>query len=147
MGNLVFLPKFVIRKSIKAERQRTFDVIANYENYQTTLPRYFPSVRVRSVRENVAIVEEHLKLGDKELVMTTKHVTIYPESHEIFVLGGDAKGTHIIESYEKSGDGTMLTVTADFKLNGKLRFASLFGNKIESDYGKIMDEFCSIAET
>ena len=141
------MPKIVIERIIHSERQRVFDVVANYENFQNILPKYFPSVRVRSVRENIAIVEEHLRLGDKELVMTTKHVTKYPESHDVFVLGGDAKGSHISETYDKVPEGTKLTVTADIKLGGMIKIAGLFAkSKIRSEFNKVIDEFCVIAE-
>lgn len=141
------MPKIVIERIIRSERQRVFDIVANYENFQNILPKYFPSVRVRSVRENVAIVEEHLRLGDKELVMTTKHVTKYPESHDVFVLGGDAKGSHISETYEKIPEGTKLTVIADIKLKGMLKIVGLFAkSKIQSEFSKVIDEFCVIAE-
>lgn len=141
------MPKIHLEKLIRAERQAVFDIVANYENYQNVLPQYFPAVRVRSVRDNVAVVEEHLKLGDRELVMTTKHVTKYPELHEVFVLGGDAKGSHIIEKYEKTDQGTRLAVDADIKLSGiKVIAAILAKKKIASDFGKIIDEFAKIAE-
>ena len=141
------MPKFVIHKLVNAERQHVFDIIANYENFQQILPQYYPSIQIRSVRDNVAIVEEHLKLGGKELIMTTKHVTKYPESHDVFVLGGDIKGSHISEVYEKSDQGTKLSVTVDIKLNGITKIAGFVGkSKIESDYSKVIDEFCRIAE-
>jgi coenzyme Q-binding protein COQ10 len=141
------LPKIHLEKLIKAERQKVFDVVANYENFQNILPQYFPSIRVRSVRENVAVVEEHLKLGDRELVMTTKHVTKYPETHEVFVLGGDAKGSHIVERYEKVQEGTKLVVDADIRLKGILVIAgALAKKKITSDFDKIIDEFAKIVE-
>jgi coenzyme Q-binding protein COQ10 len=141
------LPKIHLEKLIKAERKAVFDIVANYENFQNILPQYFPSIRVRSVRDNVAVVEEHLKLGDRELVMTTKHVTKYPELHEVFVLGGDAKGSNIVEKYEKTDEGTKLIVDADIKLSGvKAIAAILVKKKIASDFGKIIDEFAKIAE-
>jgi len=141
------LPKITIIKDITAERQRVFDIIANYENFQNILPKYFPSIRVRSVRENIAIVEEHMRLGDKELVMMTKHVSKYPESHDVFVLGGDIKGTHISEIYEKTDKGTKLTINADIKLNGTMKLANIFGkSKIVPEFNKVMDEFCKTAE-
>ncbi|MEM2785671.1 MAG: SRPBCC family protein [Candidatus Nitrosotenuis sp.] len=141
------MPKFHLEKLIKAERQVVFDIVANYENYQNILPQYFPSIRVRSIRDNVAVVEEHLKLGERELVMTTKHVTKYPELHEIFVLGGDAKGSHIVEKYEKTEQGTRLTVDANIKLSGvKAIGVILAKKKISSDFDKIIDDFAKIAE-
>jgi coenzyme Q-binding protein COQ10 len=136
-----------MEKIIKAERQHVFDVVANYEGFEKILPQYFPSIRIRSVRENTAVVEEHLRLGDRELVMMTKHVTKYPEIHEVFVIGGDAKGSHIVEKYEKVPDGTKLVVDADIKLKGLMKIAGLFAKqKITLEFGKIIDEFAKIAE-
>ncbi|MGQ0771873.1 MAG: polyketide cyclase [Nitrososphaerota archaeon] len=141
------MPKIRLEKLIKAERQKVFDIVANYESFQNVLPQYFPSIRVRSVRENVAIIEEHLKLGDKEFVMMAKHITKYPESHEVFVIGGDLKGSHIAEKYEKTPEGTKLTVDADIKLCGMMKIAGFFGKqKIALDLGKVIDELVKIAE-
>ncbi len=132
---------------INAERHRVFDVVANFENHQNILPAYFPSIRIRSVRENTAVVEEHLRLGNREFIMMTKHITKYPEIHEIFVIGGDAKGTHIAEKYEKVGDATKLVVDADIKLGGFLKFLSVFSRKkIKTEFNQIMDEFVKLAE-
>ena len=139
------MPRIVITKLLSAERQHVFDVIANYESLQQVMPKYYPSVRVRSVRDNVAIVEEHLKLGGKELVMTTKHVSKYPESHDVFVLGGDAKGSHISEMYEKTDQGTKLTITADIKLGTLAKLSEMITkSKIESDYNEMIDDFCKM---
>jgi len=136
-----------IEKMINAERHRVFDIVANFENLQNILPRYFPSIRVRSVRENTAVVEEHLRLGNKEFIMMTKHVTKYPEIHEIFVIGGDAKGTHITEKYENVGGTTKLIVDADIKLGGFLKILSLFSKKkIKTEFNQIIDEFTRLAE-
>ncbi len=124
-----------------------FDIAANFKNFQKTLPKYFPSIRVRSVRDNVAVVEEHIRISGKELVMMTKHVTKYPELHEVFVIGGDAKGSHIIERYESVKEGTKITVEADLKLRGPLKLAAFFGKaKIKKGFAKIIDEFAKIAE-
>ena len=102
------MPKIHFEKIVKAERNKVFDIAANYENFQKTLPEYFTSIRVRSSRDNVAIVEEHVKISGKELVMMTKHVTQYPEIHEVFVIGGDVKGSHIVEKYESVDAGQKL---------------------------------------
>ncbi len=133
---------------MKAERNKVFDIAANYENFQKTLPEYFTSIRVRSSRDNVAIVEEHVKISGKELVMMTKHVTQYPEIHEVFVIGGDVKGSHIVEKYESVDEGTKITVDADIKLKGTLKIIGFFGKgKITKGFSKIMDEFAKIAES
>ncbi len=141
------MPKINFEKIVKAERTAVFDIAANYKNFQKTLPKYFPSIRVRSVRDNVAVVEEHIRISGKELVMMTKHVTKYPELHEVFVIGGDAKGSHIIERYESVKEGTKIIVEADLKLRGPLKLAAFIGKaKIQKGFVKIMDEFAKIAE-
>ena len=146
MGNLAVL-RIHIEKMINAERHRVFDIVANFENFQNVMPQYFPSVRVRSVRENTAIVEEHIRLGGRELVMMTKHVTRYPELHEIFVVGGDAKGTHITEKYEKAGDATKLVVDANIKLGVFSKILSIFSKKkIKIEFNQIIEEFVKLAE-
>ena len=142
------MPKIHFEKIVKAERNKVFDIAANYEEFQKTLPEYFTSIRVRSSRDNVAIVEEHVKISGKELVMMTKHVTQYPEIHEVFVIGGDVKGSHIVEKYESVDDGTKITVDADIKLKGTLKIIGFFGKgKITKGFVKIMDEFAKIAES
>ena len=141
------MPKISFEKIVKAERTVVFDIAANYKNFQKTLPKYFPSIRVRSIRDNVAVVEEHIRISGKVLVMMTKHVTKYPELHEVFVIGGDAKGSHIIEQYESVKEGTKITVNADLKFRGPLKLVAFFGKaKIQKGFVKIMDEFAKIAE-
>jgi len=59
------LPKINFEKIVKAERTVVFDIAANYKNFQKTLPNYFPSIRVRSVRDNIAVVEEQREITKK----------------------------------------------------------------------------------
>ncbi len=142
------MPKFYFEKLIDSQREKVFKVFTNFSEYQKLIPQYFPSVRILSSRNEVSVIEEHLMLGDRELVMMTKHVVEEPKRHETFVIGGDAKGTHIVERFEPISSGTKLLVFADFKLKGGMKISSLLGrNKVENDYSKIMDEFVKIAET
>ena len=141
------LPKINFEKTVKAERNKVFDIAANYEQFQKILPKYFPSIRICSVRGNTAVVEEHMRGAGRELIMMTKHVTKYPELHEVFIIGGDAKGSHIIERYESIKDGTKITVEADLNLSGSLKIVAFFSKaKIKKEFTKIMDEFAKIAE-
>jgi coenzyme Q-binding protein COQ10 len=141
------LPKFSLEKIVRAKREIVYEILSNYENYQKLIPQHFPSVRVRSVRENISVVEEHMNLGDKELVIMAKHVTEEPVLHEVFVIGGDAKGSHIKQQFIEISEGTKIIVDVDLKLKGKMKMSSMFGkNKFEEDYSKILDDFIKIAE-
>lgn len=142
------MPKIIFEKIIKADRKKVFELTTNYENFQKIIPQYYPSIRIISVRGNVSVVEEHLQIAGRELVMMAKHVIDEPILHEIFIIGGDAKGTHIIKRYESIPHGTKLTVEIDWKLKGMMKLSNLFGkNKVLNDYSKIIDEFAVIAET
>lgn len=133
---------------IKAPRDRVFDVAANYEKFETVLPQFFPSVRVRSKRGDVAVVEQHLRIAGKELVMMTRHVTKRPEQHDTFVIGGDAKGSHIAERYHSLKEETRVCVDADMKLGAVSQLAGLLGSQsILNGLVCMMDEFAKIAES
>ena len=139
--------KVKFEKFTNATREKIFEIATNYESLQTMLPEFFPSMRVISVRPNNILVEEHLKLVGRELIVMAKHVTDEPKIHEIFIVGGDAKGTHIIEEYEQTQEGTRIVLTVDFKLKGSMRIVGIFGKgKVENEFSHIMDKLILIAE-
>ncbi len=141
------MPKFSLEKTVNAKKEIVYELLSNYENYQKLIPQHFPFVRVRSVRGNVSVVEEHMNLGDRELLIMAKHVTEEPVLHEVFIIGGDAKGSHIKQQFIKVSEGTKIIVDVDLKLKGKMKMSSMFGkNKFEQDYAKILDDFVKIAE-
>ncbi len=141
------MAKVKFEKFTNATREKIFEIATNYESLQTILPEFFPSIRVISVRSDSILVEEHLKLVGKELIVMAKHITDEPKIHEIFIVGGDAKGTHIIEEYEKTQEGTRIVLTVDFKLKGSMRIVGIFGKgKVENEFSNIMDKLILIAE-
>ena len=141
------MPKFSFEKTVKAKRGVVFEVFSNYENYKKILPQHFPSIRVRSTREKTSVVEEHLLLGDREFVIMAKHVLQKPVTHDIFVIGGDAKGSHISQQFIEVTKGTKIIVHVDLKFKGKLKISSLFwNNNFEEEYGIILNDFARVAE-
>ena len=141
------MPKFHFEKLVKAERNKVFEIVTNVENFHKTLPKYFPSIRIKSKRNDTTVVEEHVRLAGLELVMMTKHITRYPELHEVFVIGGDAKGSHIIERYQSILTGTKIIVDVELKLSGKLRIANyLAKGRLQKAFANKLDDFAKIAE-
>ncbi len=141
------MTKFSLEKIVNAKRETVYEILSNCENYQKLVPQHFPSVRVRSVRGNISVVEEHVNLGDRELLIMAKHVTEAPTLHDVFVIGGDAKGSHIKQQFIEISEGTKIIVDVDLKLKGKMKMSSMFGkNTSEQDYAKILDDFAKIAE-
>lgn len=141
------MPQFSFEKTSTASRSDVYKIFSDYENYQKVSPKFFPSIRIRSVRDNVAVVEEHLNLGGDELVIMAKHVTDEPVLHEIFVIGGDAKGTRIQEQFIAMSKGTKILINADLKLKGKMKISGMFSkNRCQQNYEEIVDNFIKIAE-
>ena len=140
------MPKFSLEKTVNAKRETVYEILSNYENYQKLVPQHFPFVRMRSVRGNVSVVEEHMNFGDRELLIMAKHVTEEPVLHEVFIIGGDAKGSHIKQQFIEVLEGTKIIVDVDLKFKGKMKISSMFGkNKFEENYTKILDDFIKIA--
>ena len=141
------MSKFSLEKTVHAKRETVYEILSNYENYQKLIPQHFPSVRIRSVRGNTSVVEEHMNFGEHELLIMAKHVTKEPVLHEIFVIGGDVKGSYIKQQFLEIPEGTKIIVDVDLKLKSKLKISNLFGkNNFEEDYLKILDDFAKIAE-
>ena len=63
------MTSFSLEKIVHAKRDNVFQIFSNYNNYEKLVPQYFSSIRIRSVRENIAVVEEHLKLGEMEFLL------------------------------------------------------------------------------
>ncbi len=146
-GELTSLPKVNYEKIINADRNRVFEMATDYVSFQRHMPQYFPSVRIRSSRDSVTIVEQHVRLFSRNLVMMTKHVVRYPVFHEVFVIGGDAKGSHIVERYDTVSEGTKIVISADICLAGVLRIAGFFKrSKIQNGLAEITDEFAKLVE-
>ena len=141
------MPKFSLEKSIQANRDTVFQIFSNYENYEKLVPQHFPSIRVRSSRGETSVVEERMMLGDTELLIMAKHVSKEPVLHEVFVIGGDAKGSKIRQEFIQLENGTKILVDVDLKFKGKMKISSLFRkNDFKRDYGKILDDFVKLAE-
>ncbi|NND86120.1 MAG: polyketide cyclase [Nitrosopumilus sp.] len=141
------MPKFSLEKTVNAKIDNVFEIFANFENYQNLVPQYYPSVRVRSVRGNISVVEEHFLLGNIELLIMAKHVSKKPILHEVFVIGGDVKGSTFRQKFIELENATKILIDVDLKFKGKLKIKNLFGNNSFSHYyDRIIDAFVKIAE-
>jgi ribosome-associated toxin RatA of RatAB toxin-antitoxin module len=141
------LPKFSLEKIVKNNRNEVFEIFSNFENYQRIIPQHYPSVRIRSMRGDVSVVEEHLILGDLELLIMAKHVSQKPILHEVIVIGGDAKGSRIRQEFIELEKGTKILVDVDLKFKGKMKISTMFGkNNFKQDYDNVLDDFVKLAE-
>ncbi len=142
------MSKFSFEKIISADRKLAHSILSNYENYQKLLPHHFPSIRIRSVRDNTSVVEEHMNFGGREMIIMAKHVSNEPVLHEIFVIGGDLKGSYFKQQFIEISKKTKIIVDVNLKFKGIMKFSETFRtDKFEKNYREILDDFAKIAET
>jgi hypothetical protein len=140
------LAKFSLEKIIHAKREDVFKIFSN-ENYPKLVPQYYSSIRIRSVRDNIAVVEEHLLLGDLELLFMSKHVAKPSVLHEVYVIGGKSRGSYIRQEFIEIPEGTKILVDANLKLTGNIRIPKLLDkSKLSKNYSNLMDDFAKICE-
>ncbi len=142
------MPKFSFEKIIKSEQTKLFDIITDFENLPKIIPSFFKFVNIKSSRDDVLVVEQHIQLGSENFIMMTKHVLDKPHVHEVFVVGGDAKGTHITERFSSVQEGTKMNVEVDFKLKGAKKISNLIVPKnYKQNFIESYDEFGGFAES
>ena len=139
------VPKVKVEIIIKAEKDKVFSTITDFENLPSKLPHIFKSIKVISREGNSLITEELVKMAGRDIAQKVKHVIQPTEQHEVFILEGDAKDSHIVESYEETSKGTKIIVEGDFKLAGKLNLLGFIAKeKIEKSITEVMEEFAKI---
>ena len=108
--------KISFEREINANLEKSFEIISNFENFQKLFPDFYPSILIKSVRDESSLVAEHLKLHDTEFIMMVKHFISKPHSHEMRVVGGDLKGSSITEIFSSDGGKIILKVNAELNV-------------------------------
>ena len=139
------MTKITCERTISSDPKKVFDVISKFENYEKLLPDYYPLVRIKSVRDESSLVAEHLKLHDKEFVIMAKHFNDPPYRHEMRVVGGDIKGSYIIEKIIPFESQTKISVEA--KIDTGKRFSIIKNTDYEKALEDLYDEFITVIES
>jgi hypothetical protein len=139
------LSKITFEKTVKSDPNKVFEILSNFENFEKLFPDYYPSIHIKSVRDESSLVSEHLKLHDKEFVIMAKHFNDSPHTHEMRVVGGDIKGSYIIERISQLESVTKIVVEAEINIGKR------FGGILKDDnYDKALkdlyDEIISVIE-
>ena len=141
------LTAFSLEKIIHAKRKDVFKIFSNYDDYEKLIPQYFPSIRIRSVRGNTAVVEEHLKLGDLELVLMSKHIATPFVLHEVYVIGGKSKGSYIKQEFVEIPEGTKILIDVDLKLTGLMKIPKVLDkSKLIENYSNLLNDLTILCE-
>jgi len=141
------MPKVKVEKIIKADREKVFNVVTDFENLPKKLPQFFKSIKVLSSEGNTITTEEQAVMAGRELHQTVKHMLTPSQIDEVYILSGDAKDSHVMTRYETVPEGTKVIVDGDFKLAGKLKLVGFIAKgKIEKGIEDVIDEFAKVAE-
>ena len=139
------MTKITFEKIVNSTPVKVFDIISNFENYEKLFPDYYPLIRIKSVRDESSLVVEHLKLHDKEFVIMAKHFNDPPHKHEMRVVGGDIKGSYIIEKIIPFELETKIIVEAE--INTGKRFSILKNVNYEKALENLYDEVVTVIES
>ena len=133
--------KIVFEREINADIEKSFEVITKFENFQKLFPEFYPSILIKSVRDESSLVAEHLKLHDKEFIIMATHFFSKPNTHEMRIVGGDIKGSSINEIFTSDGDKTHLAVNAELDVKSS-RFSKKnpYGDSLTELYDKMIIE-------
>ncbi len=141
------MPKIKVEKTIKANREKIFAMVTDFESLPSKFPQFFKSVKILSREGNTVTTEDHAVIAGREVHQTTKHVLTPPEIDDVQLLSGDAKDSHIVTTYTTIPEGTKVTVEGDFKLAGKLKLVGFMAKgKIEKSIEEVIDQFGKVAE-
>ena len=142
------MPKVKVERTIKANPEKIFSMVTDFENLSDKFPQFFKSVKVVSREGNTITTEDHSVLGGREMHQITKHILTPHQIDEVYILSGDAKCSHIVTTYQAIPEGTKVIVDGDFKLAGKLKLVGFMAKgKIENGINQVIDEFAKVAES
>ncbi len=133
--------KISFEREINADIEKAFDIITNFENFEKLFPEFYPSILIKSVRDESSLVAEHLKLYDTEFIIMSKHIFSRPNTHVMRVVGGDIKGSSINESFSADDGKTILKVNAELDVKSS-RFSKKnpYGDSLNNLYDKMILE-------
>ena len=133
--------KISFEREINADIEKVFDIITNFENFEKLFPEFYPSILIKSVRDESSLVAEHLKLHDTEFIIMSKHFLSRPNTHVMRVVGGDIKGSSINESFSTDNGKTILKVNAELDVKSS-RFSKRnpYGDSLNNLYDKMIIE-------
>ena len=107
-----------VRETVSAEIETDIDTAYHIVSDHVLLHKITPhimAVKVMSRRSHRYLAEETLMLGGRRYMCMIRHHCSPPHTHEYFIVGGDAKGSHIIERFKMIEGRTYVTVDIHWK--------------------------------
>ncbi len=140
------MKKFNLKSHSKLPPEKIFALSTDIENFQQIMPNHFKSLDIIDENKYGMIVNEKIDFLGMPMNIRTKHVIIPPNIHEVHILSGPASGTSFIESYVRSGSGTLVSIDVNLQFHGFLKFLSFLHDFVAQKMAKTMNEFIQSAE-
>ncbi len=112
--------KFSHTVEVFVPRIKLFRASTEFENYPKLIPKY-KSVEIISKEGNTITTEDEIIIKGKPTKQKVKHTLYEPHKHLIEILSGNAQGSLIEEIFDETSTGTIVTINADYKLQGVLK--------------------------
>ena len=106
--------KGTISVDIAADIDAVYEMVSDHAKL-CKIDDMFVKVKVRSVRPSSAVNEETISLNGRTYKCMVKHLFAPPYTHSYAIVGGDAKGSQIIQTLQKIPDGTKVTLDIQWK--------------------------------
>ena len=126
--------KYAVTVEIPARMDEVYDIVSDHSALAGLTP-HIVSVKVKSRRPERYLAEETLLLGGRRHLCMVRHHCSRPHTHEYAVVGGDAKGSRVIETYQATPSGTLIVASIDWR--GGLR-GMMGGGSIREDYAEML---------
>ena len=107
-------------ETVDVDRKKIFDAMSNIEDYPLILPDNFLSVKIINKTNDVIFAEEEVMESYLKAKMLVKHTLVPYDNQTMEIMSGDAQGTIITETFEKTNSSTKLTTKIKFHVTGKL---------------------------
>jgi hypothetical protein len=114
------MPKINHVVEVFVNPENLFDKVTDFVNIPNVLGNV-KSVKIVSNENNIVVTEDEVLLMGNHSIQQVRHTLERPYRHLAEVLSGEAEGSVIEQVFEKTDNGTKVTINADFKLKGKLK--------------------------
>ncbi|KAF6244305.1 SRPBCC family protein [Nitrosopumilus sp. b2] len=137
---------FTLKRHSVLSQEQIFTISTDVKNFHLIMPDYFKSLDIIKQNNNEKIVYEKISFLGIPMKIKTRHVIKHPNIHEVHIFSGPTKGTRFIESYVKSGNGTIVTIDVHLNFNGILKLFSFLKSFVAKKMSQTMDDFIISAE-
>jgi len=127
---------------VDVDKKLLFELMSDIKKYPEIFPENYVSVFIKNQTDTLILSNETIQeLGFQESI-DVQHVLVPFVSHDITILSGNAKNTHIEIIFEEFDTKTKLNISAEIHATGKLiPFAYIPDKNIHNAISTMINQF------